>query len=140
MSKRLKGTFHFLFFLYTLLILSNWYSSYVFGFQYSIENVNWFYQLAIIVIAFFVFKKSYYILPISFVLMVYWLVTMPIFRVDIDGLKAIIYIYNFLINYNFQIFFLFLTSWTIPVISFLGIIFWYKDVKKAKSLDKHWSE
>lgn len=138
MSKRLKIIFYLLFGLCLVSILCDIYSFYIFGFNYSLHNMNWIYFITIIVIAFFVFKKSYYILPICFVYMTYKLLTTPILGVSSSGLKAILRLYYWF-GFN-QAFFLLFTSWLIPIVSLIGCIFWYLDVKKSKSLDKHWSE
>ncbi|KFJ42221.1 hypothetical protein IBE48_00055 [Francisella philomiragia] len=138
MSKRLKVVFYLLFILFVIQIFANIHSFFVFGLEYSIANMNWIYFVAIIVIAFFVFKKSYYILPICFTYMTYKLLTTPILGIPRLGLKAIKQLYYYF-GFN-QGFFLFLSSWTIPIVSLVGCIFWYLDVKNSKSLDKHWSE
>lgn len=143
MSKRLKITFYILLGLYIILILSSWDAIYSFskmlGAVEAIKKSSIFYQIIIVILAFLMFKKKI-ALPISFVLMFYWLVTMPGIGVNREGLGAIIYIYNSFINGFWQTFFLLLSSWLIPIVSLVGCIYWYLDVKKSKSLDKHWSE
>ncbi|QEO57028.1 hypothetical protein [Francisella marina] len=144
MSKRLKITFYILLGLYIILILSSWDAIYSFskmlGAVEAIKKSSIFYQIIIVILAFLMFKKKKIALPISFVLMFYWLVTMPGIGVNREGLGAIIYIYNSFINGFWQTFFLLLSSWLIPIVSLVGCIYWYLDVKKSKSLDKHWSE
>jgi len=144
MSKRLKAIFYMLLTLYIILLFTNWHAIYYFsqriGFIATIKEGNIVYDISIIIIAIFVFKKQKYILPISFILMLFWLCSMPIFSVNIEGVKAVKYVYNMALQGNVQGFSLFFSSWAIPVVSFAGCIVWYLDVKKSKSLDKHWSE
>ncbi|MDC7244266.1 MAG: hypothetical protein PQJ44_10360 [Sphaerochaetaceae bacterium] len=144
MSKRLKVIFYILLGLYVILILANWNGIYSvsqsLGFLKTIKGSGVVYQFFIIMILPFLFKKQKYILPISFLLMLYWLCTIPVLEVHREGLRAIIYIYNSFINGFWQSFFLLLSSWLIPIVSLIGCIYWYLDIKRSKSLDKHWSE
>ncbi|MBK2267382.1 hypothetical protein [Francisella philomiragia] len=141
MSKRLQLVFYILSCLYVILIIVNWYSFYIFGLKYSVENINWIYQIVLLIIAFFIFRKKNYILPISFAYMTFKLLTMPILGISIYGyLGAIKIMFLDLINGFYQPFLFAFTSWLIPIASLVGCIYWYLDVKKSKSLDKHWSE
>ncbi|MDC7244268.1 MAG: hypothetical protein PQJ44_10370 [Sphaerochaetaceae bacterium] len=140
MSKRLKVVFYLLFAMYITSIVCDIYSFYIFGFEYSLHNYNWLFGFMSILLAFFSFRKKKYILPISFILKSYWLATMPIYGVSREGLSAYIYIYNFFMQGSYSGFLMFLTAWLIPLVSLMGCIYWYLDIKKSKSLDKHWSE
>ncbi|AJI52751.1 hypothetical protein [Francisella philomiragia] len=148
MSKRLKIIFYVLTILYIMLIIANIWGlvgiANSFGVSEVLSQTNVIYVLAILVITFFISKRSYYVLPICFILMTYWLITLPIFRVLQDGLMAS---FSYLITDIYllkeeaiQPFLLSFPSWLIPIVSLVGCIFWYLDVKKSKSLDKHWSE
>ncbi|MEY8674603.1 hypothetical protein AB9G22_09495 [Francisella philomiragia] len=144
MSKRLNLTFYILLICYITLSISNIWAILNFindwGIQETFKNTNIFYNIAIILLIFFIFKKKYYILPVVFLYSFYKLLTSPVLGVHREGLGAIVYIYNSFINGFWQSFFLLLSSWLIPIVSLIGCIYWYLDIKKSKSLDKHWSE
>ncbi|MDC7244271.1 MAG: hypothetical protein PQJ44_10385 [Sphaerochaetaceae bacterium] len=72
--------------------------------------------------------------------MTYKLFTMPILGVSIYGFTAIKMMFLDLLSGFYQPFLFEITSWLIPIISLVGCIFWYLDVKQSKSLNKHWSE
>jgi len=142
MSKRLKIVFNILFVLFIVLIIANWWAIYSFsqllGLVDAIKTGNITYEMAIIIMAIFVFLKNKYSLPISFILMLYWLCTMPVFSVDTEGLVAIKYIY---IYFGFdQAFFLTFSSWAIPLVSFIGCMYWLMESDIYKKLKNNWSE
>lgn len=144
MSKRLRIVFYILLGLYIISILSNLHSIYYFsqrnGFMNTLKDGNILFEISILIMTLMMFNKIKIALPISFLLMLYWLVTIPIFGIQRKGLGAIIYIYNTFAQGSYQGFCLFLTAWLIPIVSLVGCIYWYLDIKKSKSLDKHWSE
>ena len=92
MSKKLKIVFYILVCLFLISIIVDIRSFYVFGIDYSIKHYNWFFGLLNLFITFFIFRKNTFILPISFLLMTYWLCTIPLYSVNEEGLRAIIYI------------------------------------------------
>lgn len=129
MTRKLKVIFYILLILYVMLIIANWWAfisiTHNFGIKEGLELTNFFYEIAIIFFAYFVYKKDYRVLPLIILLHIYWLLTMPIFYIDEYGIRAFLLMFDY-IGFN-QMFLLNFSSWFIPIVALIGVVFYIYD-------------
>ncbi|WP_265658546.1 hypothetical protein [Francisella philomiragia] len=140
MSKKIKTIFYIICVLYIILILTGWYGLFViiknFGLNILLQNTNWIYQITIVILLFFLFKKNVKALYFSLISSIFWLSTMAGFGVlDYGILGSIKSIFNNFFAGYYQPFLLKFSIWLITLFSIIGICFHFYDeyCKKIKN-------
>lgn len=137
MSNRLKITFNTLFILYVILIIFSISPLYkmltFFGFIGTVLSTAFIYIIIIFILCFFLYKKNIKSIFFSFISSLFILFTSSIFfNPDYGFYGSIKLIFIRLLNGHYQMFIVSFLSWIIPLISFIGICFYFYDEHKKK--------
>ncbi|AJI52728.1 hypothetical protein [Francisella philomiragia] len=121
-----------------LNIIANWWGiinmSHNLGIIESILANSIIYQIAIVLCLFICFRKNIKLFFISFfIFSSYFLLTSP--SLGVDSIKMLYYLF-FWKYFNIQAYLFYLSSWLMPIISLIGVIFQIQEYKKSKNVIK----
>jgi hypothetical protein len=135
MSRKLTITFNILLVLYVILIICNWYAIIPWvikeGLFQGLMNVDILYELFIIIMLFFLYKKNIKSLFISTFLLIFWVSTSSLYIiVDKSFIQTLAILVNNINAGFYQLFILRVSTFSILTLTIIGICFYFYDESK----------